>query len=235
LDLLDPSKLAAYPQQRRESGPKTRRLTKRQNMKKLFGHPDSGHAYKVRLFMVVAGIEHTYEYVDIFAPRDQRQPEFMKHARYHEVPLLLDGDRALVQSGAILMHLAEQTGRWGAESPERWQKCREWIVWEANKIGLCLPQLLAHQKFESMRLNDGAHLWLSQRYDHDVQLLDGALADGRKFILGDEPSIADFSLSAYLFLADAVKLVVPSHVQAWLGNLAALPGWQKPEQLLARS
>lgn len=202
-------------------------------MKKLFGHPDSGHAFKVRFFMVAAGIEHTYEYVDIFAPRDQRQADFMAHARYHEVPLLLDDGKALVQSGAILLYLAEQTGQWGNQDAERWQQCREWIVWEANKIGLCLPQLRAHKKFDTMQLNDGAHLWLSQRFEHDVNLLNDALADGRKFILDDEPSIADFSLSGYLFFPNDAKVSIPPHVQAWLERLAALPGWQSPANLLA--
>ncbi|MFK7964666.1 MAG: glutathione S-transferase family protein [Burkholderiaceae bacterium] len=202
-------------------------------MKKLFGHPDSGHAYKVRFFMVAAGIEHEYEVVDIFAPRDQRQAEFMKHARYHEVPLLLDGDKALVQSGALLLYLAEQTNRWGAQNAKLWQQCREWIVWESNKIGLCLPQLLAHEKFESMRLNEGAHQWLSQRYDHDSKLLNDALADQRPFILGDEPSIADFCLSGYLFMAEPSSIEAPDRVSAWLGRLAKLPGWQPPSKLLA--
>ncbi len=202
-------------------------------MMKLFGHPDSGHAYKVRLFMVTAGIEHDYEVADIWADRATRQPQFRQNARYGEVPLLLDDGRALVQSDAILLYLADKTGQWGAQDPETLQRVREWLFWEANKIGMCLPQIRAHHMFESGRLSDGALQWLSARYDHDVGLLDNALSQGHDFIVGDEPTVADFSLCGYLFYAEQARVTVPGHVQAWLSRLAALPGWRKPVDLLA--
>ena len=106
-------------------------------------------------------------------------------------------------------------------------------MWESNKIGLCLPQLLAHQKFASMRLNDGAHAWLSARYQHDVGLLEQELADGRAFIVGEQATIADFALSGYLMSANEAKVSVPPQVQAWLTRMTALPGWRPPVELLS--
>jgi glutathione S-transferase len=200
---------------------------------KLFGHLDSGHSYKVRFFMVAAGLPHDYEVVDIWIDRAARQSEFKENARYGEVPLLVDGDHTFVQSNAILTHLATQTGQWGAQNPDLMQRVSEWLFWEANKIGLCLPQIRGHQLFDTMQLTDGALKWLSDRYAHDVGLLDTTLADGRKFITGEEPTIADFSLSGYLFYADEAKVSVPPHVQKWLDALAALPGWKPPSELLS--
>ena len=52
---------------------------------KLYGHPDSGHAFKVRFFMRAAGIEHEYESVDIFAPLADRPEDFRRHARFGEM------------------------------------------------------------------------------------------------------------------------------------------------------
>ncbi|MGH1359060.1 MAG: glutathione S-transferase family protein [Burkholderiaceae bacterium] len=202
-------------------------------MMKLFGHPDSGHAYKVRFFLTAAAIPHQYEVADIWADRQSRQPEFKEHSRYGEVPLLIDGAHSLVQSNAILLYLADRSGQWGAQDPDTLQTVREWLFWEANKIGLCLPQLRAHQMFDTARLSEGAHQWLSERYAHDVGLLDKALSEGSGFIIGDQPTVADFSLSAYLFYADQAKVSVPPNVQHWLNALARLPGWQPPETLLA--
>ena len=72
------------------------------------------------------------------------------------------------------------------------------------------------------------------RYEHDVHVLEDALSDGRDRILGGQmPTIADFSLCGYLVFADEAKVSVPPGVQAWLTNLATLPGWQHPYQLLA--
>ena len=203
-------------------------------MKKLFGHPDSGHAYKVRLFMTIAAIHHEYERVDIWKPNDQRSAEFQSVARFGEVPVLVDEGHAHAQSNAILLHLAQPMQAWGSESPERLDLCVQWLMWEANKIGLCLPQLRARAKFGSDADLDGAFNWLSARYTHDVNIIETELEDGRNWLIGGEnPSIADFSLCAYLYFAEEAELTVPGRVQAWLDRLAGLPGWQHPYELLA--
>lgn len=200
----------------------------------LFGHPDSGHAFKVRLCLCVAGIAHDYVYVDIFTPREQRSAEFRLHSRFGEVPVLVEDGKAFVQSNAILLHLARQTGRWGGESDDTLNACTEWLAWEANKIGLCLPQLRVRQKFGADAALEAASGWLMLRYEHDVNVLEETLQDGREWMLGGEtPTIADFSLCGYLVFADEAKVSVPPNVQAWLERLAALEGWQHPYQLLA--
>ena len=202
-------------------------------MKKLFGHPDSGHAYKVRLFMTVAAIEHDYERVDIWIPRDQRSAEFQSVARFGEVPVLVDDGHAYTQSNAILIHLAQQVQAWGAETPERLDRCIQWLMWEANKIGLCIPQLRSRAKFGSDAALDGAVDWLSARYTHDVNIMEAEFTDGRQWIIGGEyPSIADFSLCGYLYFANEANLSVPARVQAWLDRIAGLRGWQHPYALL---
>lgn len=200
---------------------------------KLFGHPDSGHAYKVRLMLRTAGVEHTYEQVDIWLPRDQRSARFQAVARYGEVPVLLDGDEVYVQSNAILLHLAQRLGIAGAENEQRLRQCREWLVWEANKIGLCLPQLRSYHQFDPDPVLGQALPWLEMRYAHDVNVLEQTLADGRPWMVtGDSPTIADFSLCAYLFFADEAQVAVPEHVQRWLERISALRHWQHPYELM---
>jgi len=209
-------------------------MEKCNNMKKLFGHPDSGHAFKIRFFLIIAGIEHTYEKVDIWIPREQRSAEFQSVARFGEVPVLLDNGQTYVQSNAILLHLAQQTKAWGGESPETLSRCTEWLMWEANKIGMCLPQLRNHAKFGADSDLDAARDWLIARYKNDISTLSSILADGRTWIIGTEdPSIADFSICGYLFFAAEANVHVPALVQTWLDNLAALPGWKHPYELLA--
>lgn len=202
---------------------------------KLFGHPDSGHVYKVRLMLAVAGIPHDYEHIDIFSPRESRPSEFRRHARFGEVPLLVDDGVGYTQSNAILIHLAKRQGAWGAENPRSLQQCCEWLFWEANKIGMCLPQLRADRRFRDSRLEDGTRRWLLARYEHDVGILDDHLSETGAFMLGDEVSIADFSICGYLSYADEAQVLVPDHVAAWLTRISKLPGWQAPYDLLLRS
>lgn len=202
---------------------------------KLFGHPDSGHAFKVKFLLEHAGIAHEYEVIDIFKPRDERPDEFVEHARYGEVPLLMTDGYALAQSNAILMYLAQLSGAWGAQNVATMQLCREWLCWEANKIGLCLPQLRVYQRFEDHGISTGAHDWLSARYEHDIGVMEQTLSDGRRWIVDTEaPTIADFSLSGYLFLADEAKVSVPEQVKLWLKRLSSLDGWQHPYPMSGR-
>ncbi|MEL6869600.1 MAG: glutathione S-transferase family protein [Pseudomonadota bacterium] len=200
---------------------------------KLFGHPDSGHAFKVRLMLRVADIAHDYECIDIFAPRESRPAEFRHHATWGEVPLLLDDGIAYAQSNAILVHLAQRCGGWGAQDPRTLQQCLEWLMWEANKIGMCLPQLRADKLFSDSRLAPAARDYLLARYQSDVATLSDRLTDTGAFILGSAPTIADFSICGYLVHAQDADVDVPAAVERWLARIRDLSGWQPPQQLLA--
>ncbi len=199
----------------------------------LYGHPDSGHAYKVRLCLTIGSIEHNYQVIDIWSARDQRPQEFQQQAKFQEVPLLIDNDKPYVQSNAILIHLADQYSIFGGEDTDNRQNCLQWLLWEANKIGMCLPQLRYAKRFAPQEFNQGALDWLEQRFYSDINTIEQELSDGRHFILGDSISIADFSLCGYLFFADEAKMEIPQHVQQWLQRISTLEGWQHPYDLMA--
>ncbi len=199
---------------------------------KLFGHPESGHAFKVKFCLSCSGMEHDYEHVDIFKPLAERSAEFIANSKFGEVPLLIDEGETLIQSNAILAHIATKYGVYAGENDQDWQTIMEWLVWEPNKIGMCLPQLRANKKFDPF-LNAGAEQWLQSRYDQDVTTLDNTLSDGRQFIIGDDLTVADFSLSGYLMVAEEAKLEVPTNVTNWLNRLRDLEGWASHCDLLS--
>lgn len=194
----------------------------------LFGSVQSGHAYKVRLALDIAGLPYRYHEIDTDSPRETRPEAFRTAARFGEVPTLVVDGRAMVQSDSILHFIAEQTRRFGGESPERLQHVREWLFWEANRIGMCLPQLRWGRSVQPGSVSSGALDWLQDRYDLDVARLDAELSDGRAFIVDDEPTVADFSLCGYLVFAEEAQVKVPARVAAWLSRLAGLPGARGP-------
>ena len=200
---------------------------------KLFGHPDSGHALKVKFFLEWIGADHEYECIDIFSDRNGRSTEFLYASKFSEVPTLIHDSKCYIQSNAILVYLSDYFDIF--KSSDERQKCLEWLVWEANKIGMCLPQLRAHEKFSDQipefQLSQGAYDWLYARYKHDVGILDREFAD-KPFVLGDEVSPADFSLSGYLMYANEAKVNVPQNVKSWLGRLQEQRGWQSPYEML---
>jgi len=201
----------------------------------LFGHPESGHSYKVKLMLEVAQIAHDYQVVDIALPHLARPQPFRSLSKFGEVPVLLHQGQVYVQSNAILLFLAEQTGRFGGESAERLARAREWLFWEANRLGLSLPHLRFARCFDAQAYPQGSLVWFERRYDADIERLAHELRDGRRFVLDDEPSIADFSLCGYLYWFDQAKVKVPPTVASWLANISQLPGWAEPYTLLAGS
>jgi glutathione S-transferase len=194
----------------------------------LFGNRESGHSYKVSLMLALSGLAHDYHEIDLELARDARPEPFRSLARYGEVPLLVHGGKPYVQSNAILLHLAAHTGAFGGESDDGLERAREWLFWEANRIGFSLANLRYCLKFTSTgAATDGAQ-FLRQRFEADALRLDTELADGRGFILGDKPSVADISLCGYLYFADQAQVTLPAGVQAWLERISALPGWRHP-------
>jgi len=201
-------------------------------MIQLYGNCESGHSYKVKLLLEVAGVPHEYEEIDLRLARADRPEPFRSLAKYCEVPLLVHDGKPYVQSNAILLHMAEHLGAWGGESKERLERCREWLFWEANRIGFSMAHLRYGQKFDDAGAYAGTVLpWFRRRFDDDMVRLDEELTDGRQFLLDDQPSIADLSLCGYLFWPEQANVSYPPRVAAWLDRIRALPGWRHPYQM----
>jgi glutathione S-transferase len=198
----------------------------------LYGNRHSGHSYKVKLALSVAQVPHRYEEIDIFVAREARPEPFRSLARYGEVPVLMHDGQALIQSNAILCHLAEYLKAYGGESAVRMDRVREWLLWESNRIGFSLAHLRFARKFEPEAYPGGTMEWIERRFDIDIARLEQELTDGRAFILGDMPCVADFSLCGYMFWPEHAQVSFPAHVTAWLERISKLPGWQHPEELM---
>ncbi|MTW11491.1 glutathione S-transferase family protein [Pseudoduganella eburnea] len=200
-------------------------------MFKLYGSAESGHAFKVRLMLEVAALPYEYEEVDLRLDRAARPEPFRSLARYGEVPLLVHDGQPYVQSNAILLFLAQHTKAFGGETAERLARCREWLFWEANRIGTSLPHLRFGQRFDRQAYPPGVLDWMRTRFDADIARLNEELSDGRSFLLGDAPTVADFSTCGYMFWPEQAQVGYPAHVGAWLERIRALPGWRHPYKM----
>ena len=202
---------------------------------KLYGHYDSGHVYKVMLFLELANIPYEYEQVDIWIDKQDRQADFLKHSRNGEVPCLLIDGQAYIQSNLILHKLASEYKIYGGESPQRLLQSLDWQFWEANRLGMCLPQLRYAKLFAPDEFNAQSLAFLKNRFDQDIAVLAGQFSDGRDFILDDNPGIADFSICGYLYWADEADLQLPEMVNSWLDRISQLPGWQPPYDMMKKN
>jgi glutathione S-transferase len=199
----------------------------------LFGARNSGHSYKVRLFLLLAGIPHLYRSVDLSVPRDRRPAEFRAVAKFGEVPVLVEGADSLVQSNAILLHLARRFGRFGASDERGWSEIASWLFWEANRIGRSYPNLRFYRN-SGIPAAKGLLDWFAETAVSDLDRLDQELA-GREFLL-ERFTIADISCAAYLLYRDLSDIDISrwKQVTAWLGRIRALPGFRAPQEAMAR-
>jgi glutathione S-transferase len=194
----------------------------------LYGHPDSGHACKVALALALAGLPHRTVRVDIWAPRDSRPADFLAANPVGEVPALVIDSQAFVQSGAMLLEIATRYGVLGGDSHAGLKRGRELIVWEANRIGMCLPQLRAARLFSPDDYPAGALDWLRTRFATDAARFDHYLGEA-PFFHGAAPGIADCAIWGYVqWLPDAG--VEPTAAMAgWISRMQALPAMRTPQ------
>ena len=202
----------------------------------LYGFGESGNAYKVALMLQVTSTPWDLRFVDFFKG-EARSPAFLKLNEMGEVPVLVDGDEVLTQSGMILDHLAEKTGRFGGATAAETREVWRWILWDNHKLSTQIgtARFLANFLPEDKR-PAGVVPFLQGRLKAAYKVLDAHLA-GRDWIVGSGPTIADFSCCGYLYYPEPFGFDRAEwpNINRWLDRIAALPGWAHPYDLMPRA
>ena len=194
----------------------------------------SGNSFKVALFLNIAGLDWEPVGVD-FAGGQTRDPGWRAATNaMGEVPVLeVDGKR-MSQSGAILTWLAETHGVFGPANDEEKFETLCWLLFDNHKF---TGNFAAHRALHSKALDapPAAHAYMRARTESALSIVDKHLAE-RRFMLGDRPTIVDFSLVGYLYYPTEetgfdLAAAYPA-IDAWRGRVAALPGWRPPYEMM---
>lgn len=198
----------------------------------LYGHYASGHSYKVALLLNLLNVPYNYEDVDILNERGGRTDGFVTAARFNEVPVLVHRGHALSQSNAILQYLAKVFCRFGGEEDRGWWEIQEWLFWEMSRLNLGVANLRYVARFEPGTPTPVVELYRA-RAVQALDTLDTTLTR-RRFLVGNDLSIADISCCSYLYWADEAHLDMERwpHVKNWLQVIASSPRWRSPDVLL---
>ncbi|MGB5068035.1 MAG: glutathione S-transferase N-terminal domain-containing protein, partial [Albidovulum sp.] len=99
----------------------------------LYCFGESGNAYKAALTLTLAEMAWEPVFVDFFngATRD---PEFRSLNEMGEVPVLVDGDVTLTQSGVIQDYVSSKTGKLGGRSAAERRDILRWVFWDNHKM-----------------------------------------------------------------------------------------------------
>lgn len=195
----------------------------------------SGNSYKVALYLNCAGLDWEPAGVDFAGGQTQDAGWRAGTNDMGEVPVLDVGDRHLSQSGAILMWLAEQTGKFAPQGPEQAFEALRWILFDNHRFTGNFAPYRMQYSLVPQPPHPSVLAFLKQRVESAFSIVEKHLG-GRAFMLGERPTIVDFSLAGYLYYPSEetgfdLKADYPA-IHDWLQHLKTLPGWQPPYELM---
>ena len=203
---------------------------------KLYCMGESGNAYKAALALELAGLEWEPVHVDFFGG-ETRTPEFRKINVMGEVPVLVDGDTTLTQSGVMQMYISEKTGKFGGKTSEEQREVMRWVFWDNHKLSSQAGMARFLMNFLPEDKRPAEVIAFTQgRLKAAYASLNDHL-EGRDWIVGDAITNADLSCCGYLFYPEPFGFERKDwpHIDRWLSNIENTPGWKHPYDLMPGS
>jgi len=183
---------------------------------------------KASIMLEEVGLDYTAHPINIGGNEDQFTPEFLKIGPNNKIPVIVDSDTGLsvMESGAILMYLAEKTGKLLPTEPKaRWSTV-EWLMWQMGGAGPMLGQV--HHFF---RFNSGKAPYAEERFMTEAKRLYGVLDRrlGEVEYLSGDYSIADIATWPWIsrFEWQTIDLNDFPNVRRWYVAIAGRPAVKK--------
>jgi len=179
---------------------------------------------KVSIALEELGLPYRVHPIDI-SRGDQHTPEFTAISPNQKIPAIVDDESgiALMESGAILLYLAQKTARLLPPEPKQHWATIQWLMWQKGGLGPMLGQ--AHH---FLKFNPGKSSYAEERYHREAKRLYGVLdrqLAGNEFIAGEQYTIADIASFPWVsrFEFQGIDLSDFPHVRAWYLGIARRP------------
>ncbi len=191
------------------------------------------NGHKITLFLEETGLPYTLKPVNI-GKGDQFEPGFLSIAPNNKMPAIVDHAPAdggepisVFESGAILVYLANKTGRFFGSDLRQKVQVNQWLMWQMAGLGPMSGQMGHFNVYAPERIP-----YAIERYDSEVRrlhrVMDKRLSEA-EFLGGDEYSIAD--MASYPWIGAYDKLPVDfdafPHLKRWHQAIAARPATQR--------
>jgi len=198
------------------------------------------NGHKISLFLEEAGLPYNVHPINI-SQGEQFQPHFLKIAPNNRIPAIVDHEPAdggeplsLFESGAILLYLAEKTGKFLPQDLRGRQTALQWLFWQMGGLGPMAGQNHHFSQFAPEKIP-----YAIKRYIDETARLYGVLnkqlADN-EFVAGSEYSIADMTIYPWIVSHkwQSQNLEDFPHVQRWFNHIKDRPATVKAYALVQK-
>ena len=196
------------------------------------------NGHKIHILLEELALPYTVHPVDI-GRGEQFTPEFLAISPNNKIPAIVDRDGpdgrpiALFESGAILIYLAEKTGRFLPADPRGRYATLQWLMWQMGSIGPMLGQAHHFRQYAPEKLP-----YAIERYTNEARRLYGVLdrrLAAQRYLAGDDYTIADIATFPWCRSAanQGVDWADFPHARRWFDAVAARPAVQRGVAVLA--
>lgn len=188
----------------------------------------SPNGFKITIALQELGLPYTLNHVRI-DQGENKHPEFLRLNPHGRIPVLVDDDNGvtLFESAAILLYLADMTGRLLPSTPStRWEAI-QWLMFHAASVGPIMGQRVHFELFADDKIPQAIARY--RRLVNDAfTTLDSRLAV-HPYLAGQEYSIADIAQFGWTHIARIVGFDFSEHkhLSAWHERVAARPAVQQ--------
>lgn len=200
---------------------------------------------KVSIALEEMGLDYDAHRINIME-NDQFTEDFIKINPNSKIPALVDpvGDEGkplnIMESGAILLYLAEKTGKFLPKDRAGRSKALQWLFFQMGGVGPMFGQFGHFYKYAKEKCE---HPYPVERYATEtkrlLKVMDTQL-EKTKFIASDDLSIADFSIAPWVKgldqfykASDFLSLNEYKNVSRWMNEIWSRPGFQKGAEVCA--
>ena len=186
------------------------------------------NGHKVSIALEEMGLEYRVHPLDLMA-LEQKQPEFVAINPNGRIPAIVDGDNddfAVFESGAILLYLAEKTGKFLPKDPKERSKVIQWLMFQMGGVGPMMGQANVFYRYFPEKIPAAI-----ERYQKEgrrlFEVMDSQLAKTR--YLTEEYSIADMATWPWVRIHEwsGISIEGLPNLKRWLDELAERPACQK--------
>jgi GSH-dependent disulfide-bond oxidoreductase len=191
------------------------------------------NGHKITLFLEEAGLDYTIRPVDIGAG-EQFRPEFLAISPNNRMPAIVDTAPAdggepisVFESGAILVYLAEKTGKFLPADPRGRKTALEWLFWQVGGLGPMAGQNHHFVQYAPERIP-----YAMERYVKETNRLYGVLdrrLAGRPFLAGEDYTIADMASYPWIVPHERQQQTLGDfpNLKRWFEAIAARPATKR--------